>query len=298
MTMQLDPVLLDPGPVERTSRWRRHRGVNGINWWLTALLAVGALTIIVPFYFTIAMSLKSDAQAVTGSGLGLPTSLHFSNFSTAWHETDFPYAFMISGIITVIAVFGELVVSSLAAWAIVRNWHKRVFKYSFWYLSVALFLPFPVVAIEQVKLTALLHLDNPFGVAILHIMFALSFNVLLYSSFLRSLPEEIEESARMDGCSTWQTFRTIVFPLLGPMNATVGIFAFLGSWNDYMMPFIITANPHLQTIPVVQELFQTTLVTHTNVASASYLMAMIPAIIGYMICQKWVVSGVMRGAIK
>ena len=117
-----------------------------------------------------------------------------------------------------------------------------------------MFIPFPVIALPQIKLTATVGLDNPLGVAILHILFALSFNVLLYSAFLRSIPLELEESCRMDGCSTWQVFCKLILPLLAPMNATVAIFAFLGSWNDFMMPSLITSNPHQQTLPVVQNL--------------------------------------------
>jgi len=94
-----------------------------------------------------------------------------------------------------------------------------------------MFLPFPVVALPQIKLTAEIGLDNPIGVGILHAMFQLSFSVLLYSAYLRSIPVELEESARIDGASTWQIFWRIILPLLGPMNATVGIFAFLASWT-------------------------------------------------------------------
>jgi raffinose/stachyose/melibiose transport system permease protein len=82
------------------------------------------------------------------------------------------------------------------------------------------------------------------------------------------------------------------------MNATVGIFAFLQSWNDFMMPQLITANPRYQTLPVVQYLFQGQFSANYNVAFASYLMAMIPTLIAYIIAQRWVISGIMRGAIK
>jgi len=129
-------------------------------------------------------------------------------------------------------------------------------------------------------------------------MFQLSFSVLLYTAFLRSIPGELEESARIDGATTWQVFWKLVFPLLAPMNATVGIFAFLAAWNDYMMPSLITSDASMQTIPVVQKLFQTSFSTDYNVAFASYLMAMAPTIIVYVLAQRWVMSGVTRGAIK
>ena len=237
---------------------RRRRNVpDGIrvNWGLTILLAICALIVLVPLYFAIAMALKSPAQTGTGTGFNFPWPLEWGNFRAAWDLTDTPLAFAMSLLVTVIAVTGEILVSALAAWSIVRNWGHWQFRATFIYLMLALFIPFPVVALPQVKLTAALGLDNPFGVAILHIMFQLAFNVLLFSAYIRSIPVELEESARIDGCSTWQTFRRVVMPLLAPISATVGIFAFLQSWNDFMMPQLVTANPKFQTLPVVQYLF-------------------------------------------
>ena len=133
---------------------------------------------------------------------------------------------------------------------------------------------------------------------LLPVLSSLSLSVLRHPAFLRSTPYELEESARLDGCSTWQAFRQIILPLLGPMNATVGIFAFLASWNDYMMPAIITANPANQSLPVVQNIFSTSLTTNYNVAFASYLMALLPTLVVYLLAQRWVLSGVTQGAIK
>jgi raffinose/stachyose/melibiose transport system permease protein len=285
-------------PQVAKRRRRREREDYKVNWGLTVIMIVGSLAILIPLYFAIAMSLKSPAQTGTGSGFNWPWPMHFSNFKTAWTLTNTPVAFAMSALVTAISVAGELIVSSIAAWAIVRNWDHRLFRYSFIYILAAMFIPFPVVALPQIKLMAFISLDNPFGVAILHILFSLSFNILLYSAFVRSIPVELEESARMDGCNTWQVFWKVVFPLLAPMNATVGIFAFLQSWNDFMMPSLITANPHWQTLPVIQNIFQNQLSTNYNVAFASYLMAMIPSLLGYIIAQRWVMSGVMRGAIK
>jgi raffinose/stachyose/melibiose transport system permease protein len=280
-------------------RRRRTGGRGGrFNWWLTGILAACSLTIFVPLYFAIAMSLKTAAQTGTGTGFAFPWPMHFSNFTAAWTETDTPIHLAMSVLVALIAVTGEILISSIAAWAIVRNWSHWQFRCSFYYLLAAMFIPFPVIALAQVKLTSAIGLDNPFGVAILHILFALSFNVLIYSAFIRSIPEELEESARMDGCTTWQAFRRVVFPLLAPMNATVGIFAFLASWNDFQMPYLITANPRWQTLPVIQNLFQTQFSANYNIAFASYLMAMIPTLIGYVFAQRWIIAGLMRGSIK
>ena len=283
------------------TRARRPRPIpegGRVNWGLTIIVAVCSLTIVIPLYFAIAMALKSPAQTGTGTGFNFPWPIHWGNFRAAWDLTNFPLAFSMSLLVTAIAVTGEILVSSLAAWSIVRNWGHWQFRATFVYLLLALFIPFPVVALPQVKLTAAIGLDNPFGVAILHIMFQLAFNVLLFAAYIRGIPAELEESARIDGCTTWQVFRRIVLPLLAPISATVGIFAFLQSWNDFQMPRLITANPKFQTLPVVQFLFQDQFTTNINVAFASYLMALLPTLVAFLIAQRWVVSGIMRGSIK
>ena len=200
--------------------------------------------------------------------------------------------------VTVITVVGTVILAAFAAYAIARNWDRKFFRGAFYYLLAAMFLPFPVLALSQVKLTGMVGLANPLGVAILHVMFQLSFSVLLFTAFIRGLPEELEESARLEGATTWTVFRRIVFPLMAPMSATVAIFAFLASWNDFMMPSLITADSTLQTLPVLQSVFQTQFSSNYNVAFASYLMAMAPAIIVYLFTQRWVMSGVTQGAIK
>lgn len=274
------------------------RRLHRTNRPLTVVLALASLTVLAPLYLTVSMAFKTGDQSVEGNAFALPAPLHPGSFAEAWQLTRFPVAFAISVAAAALTVAVTLLLSSLAAYAIVRNWSHRFFRWSFFYLLAAMFLPFPVVALPQIKLTAQIGLDNPVGVAVLHAMFQLSFSVLLHTAFLRSIPVELEESARIDGASTWQVFRRIVLPLLGPMNATVGIFAFLASWNDFMVPSLITSDPALQTLPVVQQLFQSEFGTDYNIAFASYLMAMAPTIVVYLFAQRWVISGVTQGAVK
>lgn len=286
-------------PAERPTRQRRESKEGyRVNWRLTGLLALASLAVLLPMYFTVAMALKTSEQAASGTGFSLPSPLNFSNFAEAWQLTNFGRAFVISAFISVVAVSGVILLASVAAFAISQNWDRRLFRYSYFYLLAAMFIPFPVVALPQIKFMSVFGLSNPGGVAILHILFQLSFNILLYSAFLRSIPAELLESARIDGASTTQTFWRLVFPLLAPMNATVGIFAFLFTWNDFMMPSLIVADPALQTIPVVQSLFQSQFSANFNIAFASYLMAMAPTVVAYVFAQRWVMSGVTRGAVK
>ena len=262
----------------------------------SVILTVGALFILVPLYFVLVMSLKS--QTDTGSGFALPTSFNWSNYAAAWKMVNAPVAFSMSVTISFIAVVGNIMLASMAAWAIVRNWYSRLFRVCFIYLLAAMFIPFTTLALPQVKLMAALGLDNPVGVGILHMMFGLSFNTLMFAAYIRSLPVELEESAMLDGCTTFEVFWKIVFPLLTPMAATVGIFAFLASWNDFFMPSLIISNVTQQTLPVVQSTYANSLTLNYNVAFASYAIAMIPAIVGYLVGQRWIIAGVMRGAIK
>ncbi|HEY0641198.1 MAG TPA: carbohydrate ABC transporter permease [Pseudonocardiaceae bacterium] len=264
----------------------------------TTALAVGSLVVLVPLYFIIAMSLKSGANSDAGAGFGFPFDAAFGNFGKAWELVNAPKAFAWSIFISAIAVAGNILLPAMFAWAVVRNWESRFFRFSFIGLLAGMFIPFVVLVLPQIKLMAFLGLDNPLGVAILHIMFGLAFNSLMFSAYIRNLPVELEESAAIDGATQFQIFRRIVFPLLMPMAATVGIFAFLASWNDYMMPSLIISDVAKQTLPVVQASYNQSLTLDINVAFASYALAMIPAIVGYLIGQRWIIAGVMRGAIK
>ncbi|WP_426187092.1 carbohydrate ABC transporter permease [Microbacterium sp. TWP3-1-2b2] len=269
-----------------------------VNWSGTIILILCAVTVLLPLYVTISMAFKTTGQAVDGNAFSLPAPFSIDGFVEAWNLTKFPVGAAISLLVTAGTVIATILLAAFASYAIVRNWDRRLFRYSFFYLLAAMFIPFPVVALPQIQLTGRVGLDNPLGVIILATMFQLSFSVLLFTAFLRSIPIELEESARIDGATTWQTFWQLIFPLLAPMSATVGIFAFLYAWNDFMMPSLIISDPAMQTLPVRQNLFQTQFSNNYNVSFASYLMAMAPAILAYLFTQRFVMEGVTQGAVK
>lgn len=302
------PALVTPPAAEKAAsprpeaaRGRPHRrriGRERINWPVTIILAICSLTVLVPLYVTVSMSLKTTRQSVQSNAFSLPWPLSGSGFVEAWKLTDFPRSFTVSILIAAVAVTATIFLSVFASYAISRNWNRRLFRWAFYYILAAMFMPFPVIALPQVKFTGLAHLDNPIGVAVLHAMLQLAFSVMLFTAYLRTIPAELEESAEIDGASNWQIVRRIILPLLAPMSATVGIFAFLASWNDYMMPMLITSNPTLQTLPVIQQMFQTQFSNNYNISFASYLMAMAPSVIVYVFSQRWVMSGLTQGAVK
>ena len=292
-----DIYRTESAPAE-TGRRRAGMKVERVNWPGTTILVLCAVTVLLPLYVTLSMAFKTQGQAVDGNAFSFPAPFSIDGFVQAWTLTNFPVGAAMSLLVTAGTVAATIVLAAFASYAIVRNWERRLFRYSFYYLLAAMFIPFPVVALPQIQLTGRLGLDNPLGVILLATMFQLSFSVLLFTAFLRSIPMELEESARIDGATTWQTFWKLIFPLLAPMSATVGIFAFLYAWNDFMMPSLIISDPALQTLPVRQNLFQTQFSNNYHVSFASYLMAMAPAIVAYLFTQRWVMAGVTQGAVK
>ncbi|ACZ23049.1 carbohydrate ABC transporter membrane protein [Sanguibacter keddieii DSM 10542] len=291
------PAASERPPVRRRRRGGRDEEGRRVNWWLTALLAVCALTVLVPLYFTVVTALKTPDQ-LGGSGFGLPTSIHLQNFADAWNLTNFPRALMNTALITVGAVLLTLATNAMVAYAIARNMHRRLFKGIFFYLVSAIFVPFPIIMLPVVKQTSLLGLDNQAGLILLYTVFGLSTNTLFFTAFIRSIPVELEEAALLDGASTWTVFTKIVFPLLSPMLATVGILTCVWAWNDFLLPLVVLSDPAAQTLPLANYVFQGQFNTNYTAAFASYLMAMAPLLLVYLFAQRWVISGVMRGSIK
>lgn len=178
-----------------TSGKKRRVRMERVNWSGTIILILCAVTVLLPLYVTISMALKTTGQAVDGNAFSLPAPFSFDGFVEAWTLTKFPVGAGISLLVTAGTVVATIVLAAFASYAIVRNWDRRLFRYSFFYLLAAMFIPFPVVALPQIQLTGRVGLDNPFGVIILATMFQLSFSVLLFTAFLRSPPSRSRPSA-------------------------------------------------------------------------------------------------------
>lgn len=268
------------------------------NWWVTAFIAVCSLTVLIPLYLAVVVALKTPDQLTTGTGFEWPTAVRWENFAEAWERTNFPQAITNTALITVFALVFTLLTNSLVAYALARNMHRRFFKGVYFYLLAALFIPFPIIMLPVAKQTGMLNLDNQVGLIILYTVFGLSLNVFIYTAYIRSIPIELEEAARMDGASTWGVFWKVIFPLLSPMNATVGILTCVWAWNDFILPLVILTDPAARTLPLANYVFQGQFNTDYTVAFASYLMAMAPLLLVYVFSQRWVISGVTRGSVK
>lgn len=287
-----------PAPQTATAREPAPKRRRTVNWWLTGLLLFISLSILVPLYITVVTALKTPAEAASGS-IALPASPQWANFPAAIEVTNFPRAAYSSLVITVFAVALTLLTNSMVAYAIARNMdHRKVFKGLYFYFISALFVPFAIVMLPIAKVTSAMGLDNRIGLIILYVIFGLSLNIFIYVGYIRSIPPEIEEAAVIDGASVWTTFWRVIFPLLTPINATVGIITTVWVWNDFMLPLVMLSDRATFTLPLVQYVFQSQFTTDYSLAFASYLMALTPLVLVYVLAQRWVIGGVTRGAVK
>jgi len=267
------------------------------NWPVTILITLGSLLIIFPLYMAISIALKNP-QELAQSALSFPMNFHWENFTRAIEATNFFSALKNSAVITIFTLVFTILSNSMVAYAIARNMHRKLFKTLYFYFVSALFIPFPIIMLPVVKQTSALGLNNPAGLILLYVVYGMAMNIFIYVGYIRSIPQELEEAAIVDGCSTWGVFWKVIFPLLTPINATVGILTCLWAWNDFLLPLIILSDSADATLPLVQYVFQTEFGTDYNLAFASYLLALAPMVLVYLFAQRWIIGGVVKGAIK
>jgi len=270
------------------------------NAGVTVLLILGLVTIIFPLYMTIVIAFKQPSEMTNSIEgiLSLPKSFSLDNFKEAMRVTDFWRSLGNSLLITLVTIAISIVVHSLIGYVLGRNKAKsKFYNFIYLYLVSGMFVPFAILMMPLVKQTSRMGLSNWAGVVLLYVVFYMPMNTMLYSGYLSNLPLALEEAACVDGASTWKTFWTIIFPNMRPMHATVAILTALGTWNDVMTPLVIMSGDH-NTLPLAQLNFQTQFGTNYNLAFASYLLALLPIVIFYIICQKQIIAGVANGAVK
>lgn len=272
-----------------------------VNWPITVLLILGAVTILLPLYMTVVIAFKQPSEMTNSiSGiLSLPKSWSLDNFREAMRVTDFWHSLGNSVLITTVTVVLSIVIHSLLGYAIGRNKdHSKFYKTAYLYVVSGMFVPFAILMMPLVKQTAQMGIANVVGVILCYVVFYMPQNVLLYSGYLVNIPMALEEAARVDGASTWKTYWKIIFPIMKPMHATVAVLTALGTWNDVMTPLVIMGGGDMNTLPLAQLTFQTQFGTNYNLAFASYLLSLLPILIFYLICQKQILNGVVNGAVK
>lgn len=277
------------------------KGKEKVNWSVTILLILGLITVAFPLYMTVVIAFKQPSEMTNSIAgiLSLPKSWSLSNFAEAMRVTDFWHSLFNSILITGITVIISVLVHSMIGYAVGRNKGKKKFyKFVYLYIVSGMFVPFAILMMPLVKQTAQMGIANAVGVIICYVVFYMPMNLLLYSGYLTNIPVALEEAARVDGASTWKTYWSIIFPIMKPMHATVAVLTALGTWNDVMTPLVIMSGSGMNTLPLAQMTFQTQFGTNYNLAFASYLLALLPILIFYIICQKQILDGVVNGAVK
>ena len=280
---------------------RKTKKIGGSNVLVTVLLFLGCLTILFPLYMTIIIAFKNPSEMTNdvAGALAFPSSWKLDNFKEAMEVTNFWHTLGNSLLITIATIVLALLIHSLAGYVIGRNIaRKKGYRFIYFYIVSGMFVPFAILMMPLVKETAILGLDNRLGVILLYLVFYMPINVMLYSGYLKNIPLAMEEAAEIDGASAWKTYWTVIFPMMKPMHATVAVLTALGTWNDVMTPLVIMSGTKGTTLPLAQLNFQTQFGTNYNLAFASYLLALIPILIFYVICQKQILNGVANGAVK
>ena len=275
--------------------------VNNTNWVLTIVLILGCITVFFPLYMAIIIAFKQPSEMTNdvAGALAFPSSWSFQNFAEAMEVTDFWHSLGNSLLITVATIIVSILVHSIAGYVIGRSMQqKKMYKFIYFYIVSGMFVPFAILMMPVVKQTAQMGIANRFGVILLYVVFYMPINVLLYTGYLKNIPLAMEEAAEIDGANAWTTYWKVIFPMMKPMHATVAILTALGTWNDVMTPLVVMSGTGENTQPLAQLNIQTQFGTNYNLAFASYLLALIPILIFYIICQKQILNGVANGAVK
>lgn len=271
----------------------------GNNVIFFVLLTLSVL-FLVPIIIVIINSFKSRIY-ISSQPLKLPNAETFvalENYINGVTSSDFFLAFLRSLFITVVSVILIVLFASMAAWYIVRS-NSKITKGIYYMLVFSMIVPFQMVMYTMTYVTNRANLDNVFGITFVYLGFGAGLSVFMLCGFIKSIPLEIEEAAMIDGASPIQAFFTVVFPMLKPTAITVAILNTMWIWNDYLLPYLVLGSDK-KTIPVAIQLAMQGAYGSTDYGGfmAMLVLAIVPIIIFYIFCQKYIIKGVVAGAVK
>lgn len=278
---------------------------------LTILAALASLLVLVPLYIVVINSFK-DRQQIFTDVLGWPTSFNLDTYAYAWERMDYLNSLKNSIIVVGFSVIAIVIVGSMAGWAIGRRNTKGSNALYYLFISTIL-IPFQTVMLPLVqyftnwrfnfeafgRVFDFKMVGSLYGLIFYNIGFGLAMAVTLYVAAVRNIPLSIEESATIDGASKNQIFWRVVFPNLKTTSATVAVLNIFTYWNDYLLPsLVLTQEVELRTIPLSTFYFFGQFNIQWNNALAGLALTIVPVLIFYLFAQKWIVDGVMAGAVK
>ena len=269
-------------------------------WVLSLIFSLISIAYIMPIVIVLMNSFKRKIF-ISNRPFALPDAKSFvkiENYINGIQKTDFFRAFGYTLFITVGSVFVIVLCTSMCAWYISRV--KNKWTTGIYYLfAFSMIVPFQMVMFTLSKIADMLHLGNPVGIIIVYLGFGAGLAVFMFCGFVRSIPLEIEESAMIDGCNPVQTYFKIVFPIMKPTAISVAILETMWVWNDYLLPYLVLKINKYKTIQIaIQYLKGGYGAIDMGAMMAMIVLAIIPIILFYGFCQKYIIEGVISGAVK
>ena len=265
----------------------------------TAILSVVSVAYIFPILLVLINSFKKKAY-ISRYPFAIPTDKMFvglENYVNGLTKTGFFQAFGWTLFITVFSVAVILLCTSMCAWYINRVTNTLT-KTMYMLCLFSMVVPFQMVMFTLVKVSNMFHLDNLIGIIFIYVGFGAGLSVFMFTGFIKSIPVSLEEAAMIDGCSIMQIYFKIVFPVIRPIIMTVAILNAMWIWNDYLLPYLVIGSEYKTISVAIQYLRGGYGSIDLGLMMSMLVLAIIPIVIFYMICQKWIIQGVIAGAVK
>lgn len=265
---------------------------------LEVVLIILSLLFLYPLFLTIINSLKSFSEVMTDV-IALPKHLTFSNYSYVWKFINYPRLFLNNFVITGVGLLGIVFISSIAAYKLART--KTRWSGVIYFLCIMpMLIPFQSIMLTVLQTAKNLHLsESTWGLGLLYWGFGAPLAVFIYHGFVKGIPTEIDESATIDGASGFRLFFSVIFPLLKSVTTTIIIIDVMWIWNDFLLPLLmVNGSPDTKTLTLAAYTFVGQYTSDWQYAMTAMVMAVLPSIIVFIFLQKYIVKGVVAGAVK
>ena len=274
---------------------------NALNMVFTVLFSVLAVLYIYPVFMILINSFKVETAISTSTVFQLPTAETFAgaaNFVAAVVSQGFLQSFFYTLFITLSSVALILLCCSMCAWYITRI-NGPVSKAIYYLCVFSMVVPFQMVMFTLAQTADSLNLNTPYNICIIYLGFGAGLAVFMFCGFVKSIPLEIEEAATIDGCNPLQTYGLIVLPILKPTLISVAILQAMWVWNDYLLPTLVLDIRKYRTISMLIQYFRGSYGrVEMGPMMACIMITVVPIIIMYLLCQKYIIEGVVAGAVK
>ncbi len=274
---------------------------HALNMAFTVVFAVLAVLYVYPVFMILINSFKVETAISTSTVFQLPTADTFAgaaNFVAAVVSQGFLQSFFYSAFITVTSVALILLCCSMCAWYITRI-NGPISKAIYYLCVFSMVVPFQMVMFTLAQTADSLKLNTPYNICIIYLGFGAGLAVFMFCGFVKSIPLEIEEAATIDGCNPLQTYGLVVLPILKPTLISVAILQAMWVWNDYLLPTLVLDIRKYRTIPMLIQYFRGSYGrVEMGPMMACILLTIVPIIVFYLACQKYIIEGVVAGAVK